>query len=71
MGPQSEENTCQGPTYRFTAHPNEHVESMVTTEQFLVTGTLGEISGWDWKTITSNKASKAKVSWTIKLPVKK
>ncbi|XP_043469527.1 THO complex subunit 6 [Leptopilina heterotoma] len=70
LGPQLEENSCQGPTYRFTAHSNQHVESMVATEQFLVTGTLGEISGWDWKTITSNKASKAKVSWTISLPVK-
>ena len=72
MGPQQdEENELQGPTYRFTAHPEQHVQSMVETEHFLVTGSCGEISGWDWKVITSNKASKAKVSWTINLPTKR
>ncbi|XP_033230535.1 THO complex subunit 6 [Belonocnema kinseyi] len=72
LGPQQgEENELQGPTYRFAAHPEQHVQSMIETEHFLVTGTSGEISGWDWKAITSNKASKAKVSWTINLPSKR
>ena len=72
LGPrQTDENDLQGPTYRFTAHPEQHVESMLETEHFLFTGTSGEISGWDWKAITSNKASKAKVSWTINLPAKR
>lgn len=44
---------------------------MVTTDNFLVTATAGEISGWDWKTVLSNKASKIKVSWSVQIPVDK
>lgn len=44
---------------------------MISTDNFLVTGTSGEICGWDWKIITSSKNPKNKVSWTIQLPVNK
>lgn len=72
MGPiQSDENELQGPTYKFTAHPDHHVQSMVCTENFLVTGSTGEISGWDWGVVTSSKAPKIKMSWTVQIPVDK
>lgn len=44
---------------------------MISTDNFLVIGTSGEICGWDWKIITSSKNPKNKVSWTIQLPVNK
>lgn len=72
LGPNKvEENELQGPNYRFPAHPDQHVASMVSTDNFLVTGTSGEISGWEWKTITSNKVPKSKVSWTVQIPANK
>ncbi|XP_076756137.1 THO complex subunit 6 [Xylocopa sonorina] len=72
LGPHKvEENELQGPNYHFAAHPNQHVESMVSTNNFLITGVSGEICGWDWKIVTSSKAPKSKVSWTIQLPVNK
>ncbi|XP_063974502.1 THO complex subunit 6 [Diachasmimorpha longicaudata] len=70
LGPTKEnDNDLQGPMYKIPAYTDHHVESMVTTDNFLVTGTAGEISGWDWKTLTSDKASKIKVSWTVQMPV--
>lgn len=60
-----------GPNYHFTAHLDQQVACMLSTENFLVTGTCGEISGWDWTTITSSKISKSKVSWTIQIPANK
>ena len=72
LGPRkAEENELQGPNYRFTAHPDQQVESMVSTDNFLVTGTSGEVCGWDWKIVTSSKAPKSKVSWTVQMPVNK
>lgn len=72
LGPNKiEENELQGPNYRFAAHPDQEVACMLSTENFLVTGTRGEICGWDWKTIASNKASKNKTSWNIQIPANK
>ncbi|XP_012272763.1 THO complex subunit 6 homolog [Orussus abietinus] len=68
---QGEENELQGPKYSFTAHPNQHVECIASTENFLLTGSAGEISGWDWKVVTSSKAPKIKLSWNIQLPSNK
>ncbi|XP_076674117.1 THO complex subunit 6 [Andrena cerasifolii] len=71
LGPHKvEENELQGPSYRFTAHPNQQVQSMATMDNFLITGTSGKIYGWDWKVVTSSKA-KSKVSWMILIPVNK
>ncbi|XP_015596575.1 THO complex subunit 6 homolog [Cephus cinctus] len=72
LGPyQGEENNLRGPNYHFTAYPDQHVESIIATDNFLVTGTSGEISGWDWKIVTSNKAPKMKASWTVQIPSNK
>ncbi|XP_034951314.1 THO complex subunit 6 homolog [Chelonus insularis] len=68
---QSDEDHVQGPTYKFTAYAEQHVQSMVSTDNFLVTGTAGEISGWDWNAVTSSKASKIKASWIVQIPVGK
>lgn len=69
LGPHKiDENDVLGPNYHFVPYPNQHVQSLVSTDNFLVTATSGEISGWDWKTVTSSKASKSKVSWMIQLP---
>ncbi|XP_076653572.1 THO complex subunit 6 [Halictus rubicundus] len=72
LGPHKvEENELQGPTYQFTAHPNQQVMSMASTDAFLATGSSGEIYGWNWKMVTSSKAPKIKVSWMVQLPVNK
>lgn len=72
LGPnQTLEDELLGPTYKFTAHSDQQVQSMVSTDNFLVTATTGEIVGWDWSVVTSNKASKVKSSWTIQIPVDK
>ncbi|XP_067010855.2 THO complex subunit 6 [Anabrus simplex] len=54
------------PEYHFKLNNESSVCSMVTTDKFLVTGTVGEIHGWEWKTITSNK--NPKLAWTIQIP---
>ncbi|XP_066596839.1 THO complex subunit 6 homolog [Prorops nasuta] len=70
LGPhKNDDNELQGPSYKFTAYPDQYIESMLATENFLLIGTSGEISGWNWKTVTSSKAPKSKVSWTIQIPV--
>lgn len=66
-----DENELQGPTYQFTAYPDQQVMSMVSTDTFLVTGTSGEVHGWNWKMIASGKATKIKASWIVLLPVNK
>ncbi|XP_043282650.1 THO complex subunit 6 [Venturia canescens] len=73
LGPRQmdNENELSGPTYSFSAHPDSQVESMVATDNFLVTGTTGEIAGWDWNIILSNKASKVKASWIVQIPADK
>ncbi|GLH02264.1 hypothetical protein R5R35_002818 [Gryllus longicercus] len=55
--------------YHFTVNKDVQICSMVTTEKFLVTGTVGEIQGWDWKTITSSK--NPKLCWSIQIPSSK
>ncbi|XP_012251339.2 THO complex subunit 6 homolog [Athalia rosae] len=72
LGPyQDHETDPRGPNYRFTAYPDQQVHSIVATDKFLITGTVGEISGWDWNTVISNKVSKIKVSWSIQIPTVK
>ncbi|XP_014602976.1 PREDICTED: THO complex subunit 6 homolog [Polistes canadensis] len=66
-----EENELQGPNYHLTAYPDQHIQSMVSTDNFLITGTVGEISGWDWKVVASSKAAKSKPSWVIQIPANK
>lgn len=66
-----EENELQGPNYRLTVYPDQHIESMIATDNFLIIGTVGEISGWDWKVVASSKATKNKPSWVIQIPANK
>ncbi|CAG5051224.1 unnamed protein product [Parnassius apollo] len=39
--------------------------SLASTENFLIVGTVNEISGWDWKSIVHSKLSKPK--WVVKI----
>lgn len=71
LRPLRTENELRRPSYHIEAHPDSHVDSMVSTENFLVTGSIGEICGWDWKSVTTGKAEKSKVSWTIRVPAEK
>ncbi|XP_068629842.1 THO complex subunit 6 [Battus philenor] len=41
------------------------ITSLASTENFLIVGTVNEISGWDWKAILQTKLSKP--TWTIKI----
>ncbi|XP_014211573.1 THO complex subunit 6 [Copidosoma floridanum] len=69
LGPkQLDNNEAQGPTFQFKAHPDQKVQSMLTTENFLITGACGEVVGWDWKAATSSKSMKIKPSWVIQIP---
>ncbi|KAK1134012.1 hypothetical protein K0M31_011797 [Melipona bicolor] len=68
LRPLRSENELRRPSYHIEAHPDSHVDSMVSTENFLVTGSIGEICGWDWKSVTTGKAERSKVSWTIRVP---
>ncbi|KAJ8872615.1 hypothetical protein PR048_026221 [Dryococelus australis] len=60
---------CRESEYHFVAKSDMQVCSMVTTDKFLITGLTGEISGWDWKTITSG--SNPKQSWNIQITTAK
>ena len=72
LGPRQNENEeLIGPTFQFKAHADQQVQSILTTDNFLITGTCGEISGWDWKVATSTKSVKIKPSWTVQIPSKK
>ncbi|XP_001601192.2 THO complex subunit 6 homolog [Nasonia vitripennis] len=72
LGPrQTDDEEFLGPTYQFKAHPDQQVQSMLTTNNFLVTGTCGEVAGWDWKSVTSSKSLKIKPSWVVQIPSKK
>jgi len=42
---------------------------MVTAEKFLLIGMVGEITGWDWKTITTSK--NPKLAFNIQIPTAK
>lgn len=42
---------------------------MVTAEKFLLIGMVGEITGWDWKTITTSK--NPKLAFSIQIPTAK
>lgn len=48
---------------------NEHqVSSLVSTDKFLIVGSVGEITGYEWKSVLAAKLSKP--SWSIKFPSK-
>ncbi|XP_054258767.1 THO complex subunit 6 homolog [Macrosteles quadrilineatus] len=51
----------------FMAPRDEQICSLAKTDNFLIVGTVGEITGWDWSTIGQNKHPK--LSWTIQIPV--
>lgn len=52
--------------YIFDVEKDIPICSMVSTEKFLVIGTCGEISGWDWKSIADSKSLKP--CWKILIP---
>lgn len=54
------------PKIKFTVNKDEQICSLVTTHDFLICGSLGEISGWSWKNIIPAKIS-TKSSWVITL----
>ncbi|XP_018336862.1 THO complex subunit 6 [Agrilus planipennis] len=56
----------QTPKHTFTIENNLHINSLLTTEQYLVVGTSVGIIGYDWKNIKNGK--EAKISWKIELP---
>nr|CAD7589232.1 unnamed protein product [Timema genevievae] len=55
--------------YHFTAKQDVQVCSMVTTEKFLITGMVGEIVGWNWKSIKSS--TNPRLDWEIQIPTPK
>lgn len=45
--------------------PGNQICSLISTEKFLIMGTVNEISGWDWKAVVLSKLGKP--SWTIRI----
>ncbi|PSN50261.1 hypothetical protein C0J52_02393, partial [Blattella germanica] len=60
---------CRKAEYHFTVKQDVQICSMVTTEKFLLIGMVGEITGWDWKSIISNK--NRKLAFSIQIPTAK
>ncbi|CAH0406302.1 unnamed protein product [Chilo suppressalis] len=56
------------PKYKHNLESGNQICSLVTTDKFLIIGTVNEIYGWDWKAILSVKLSKP--SWQIKISSK-
>lgn len=54
------------PKHIHTLESEKQVCSLVTTEKFLIVGSVNEISGWDWKGFLNFKLNKP--SWVIKMP---
>ncbi|KAK4876173.1 hypothetical protein RN001_012595 [Aquatica leii] len=50
----------------FTVQEDVQINSLLSTEHYLVVGVVGEIFGYDWKVVKNNKD--AKVSWKVELP---
>lgn len=46
------------PKYIHTLESGSQVCSLITTNKFLVVGTVNQISGWDWKAIEHSKLGK-------------
>ncbi|GBP40946.1 THO complex subunit 6 [Eumeta japonica] len=57
------------PKYIHELENEVQICSLLTSQKFLIVGTIGEITGWDWKSLVSNKFNKP--SWIIKVPFKK
>lgn len=65
-----EDAELAGPTFKFKAF-SDSVSSMVTTKTHLITASgSGDVLGWDWKSVTSNKASEKVSSLQLRLPFK-
>lgn len=60
--------TFRKPEYHFLINKDVQICSMATTNKFLLTGTVGEINGWDWKSVTSSSGKAPKPSWSLQLP---
>lgn len=56
------------PKQIYTVETGKQICSLTTTDNFLIIGTVNEITGWDWKSVTSGKWLKP--AWTITIPVK-
>ncbi|XP_072943789.1 THO complex subunit 6 [Epargyreus clarus] len=56
------------PKLKHTLESSSQICSLVSTEKFLVIGTVNEILGWDWKNILNSKPSKP--SWSIPISSK-
>jgi len=61
--------SCRKAEYHFCVKQDVQICSMVTAEKFLLIGMVGEITGWDWKTITTSK--NPKLAFNIQIPTAK
>lgn len=57
---------CNKPKYVHTVENANQICSLVSTETFLVAGTVHGIIGWNWKSVICSKLGKP--SWSIKIP---
>lgn len=51
------------PKYIHTLESGNQICSLTSTDKFLIIGTVNEIIGWEWKSLSSGKAK-----WNIKIP---
>lgn len=57
------------PMARLSVPREDQICSLAKTDKFLIVGTVGEITGWEWSSIGHNK--QPKLSWTIQIPFSK
>ncbi|XP_014293986.1 THO complex subunit 6 [Halyomorpha halys] len=62
---KSENNPNKSPSCSFTSPNHEQICSMVSTNRFCITGTVGVIYGWEWDSL---KEGKPQLQWKINLP---
>lgn len=61
--------SCRKAEYHFCVKQDVQICSMVTIDKFLLIGMVGEITGWDWKTVTASK--NPKLAFSIQIPTAK
>lgn len=59
-------NVSTKPVYVFESRNSEPINSLASSSKFLIVGTIGEIVGYDWKSVIPNKHPK--ISWSIQIP---
>ncbi|CAH1103002.1 unnamed protein product [Psylliodes chrysocephalus] len=59
------------PKYKIIVKEGFQINSLLTTPQFLIVGVVGEIFGYNWKSIRTTNPQRNKPDWSIDIPNRK